>query len=69
MWGTQGDLAFMAIGAAILFGAYRLKESGHPYLASSVGLVGGLSFYMGFTDLIDTRRYPSPTPRDSAAAW
>lgn len=65
VWGTQGDLALMALGAGILFGAYRLKESGHPYLATYTGLVGGLSFAMGALDLVDRRRYPTPAPRDT----
>ncbi len=69
VWGTSGDLGLMALGAAILFGAYRLKESDHPYLAAYTGAVGGLAFFMGFTDLIDPKRYPSPTPRDTTAAW
>ncbi|WP_331054898.1 hypothetical protein [Longimicrobium sp.] len=69
VWGTSGDLSFMALGAAILYGAYRLKESDHPFLAAYTGIIGGLSFFVGFTDLIDTHRYPAPAPRDTAAAW
>jgi hypothetical protein len=68
LYGTSTDLKLIALGAALLYGGYRLKEADHPYLGASVGLVGLLSFAFGFTDLIDPHRYPAPAPRDTARA-
>jgi len=68
LWGTTGDVSLMAAGAAILYGAYRLKKADHPYWGAYVGIAGALSFFMGFTDLIDPHhdRGASPAPRVTA---